>query len=78
VGKDDGSITGALGDGPKGHVARYLHRQFVVLLKQQGAYETDGSAFIGEDVDDLSVALDLGVQALGRICRMQLGAVLGQ
>ncbi len=48
----------------------------VVLLEQDRADEADDGVIIGEDADDLGPALDFAVEALDRVGRVQLGAVL--
>jgi hypothetical protein len=76
--KADGSIIAGLGDALKGHVAGSLDGPFVVLLEQQSADETGDGGFVGEDADDFGAALDLAIEALDRVGRVQLGAVLGR
>ena len=48
----------------------------IILFEQQGADEADDGLVIGEDADDVGPALDLAVDALDRIDRVQLGAML--
>ena len=57
----------------KGHVAGPLDRPLVVLLEQEGADETGDRRLVGEDADDVGAPLDLAVQTLERVDRVQLG-----
>jgi hypothetical protein len=54
---DDGTIAQRR-DGFQRHVARPLHRPFVVLLEQDGADQTGDGVLVGKDADDLGTALD--------------------
>ena len=72
---DDGIIAQGR-DGFQRHVAGALDGPFVVLFEQDGADEADDGGLVGEDADDLGAPLDLAVEALERIGRVQLGAVL--
>ena len=60
----------------QGHVASTLDRPFVVLLEQDRPDQTDDGVLVGEDADDIGAPLDLAVEALDRVGRVQLGAVL--
>jgi hypothetical protein len=64
------------GDGLKGHGAGALDSPLVVLLEEDGADEAGDGGLVREDADDLGAALDLAVQALARIGRVQLRPVL--
>lgn len=72
---DDGIIA-QRGDGFQAHVAAALNSPFVVLLEEDGADEADNRVLIGEDADDLGSALDLAVEALDGIGRMDLRPVI--
>ena len=63
-------------DGFQGHVARPLDRPFVVLLVQDGADQAGDGGLVGKDADDIGPAFDLAIEALQRIGRVELGAVL--
>ena len=71
---DEGIIAQGC-DGFQGHVAGALDGPLVVLLEQDGADEADDGGLVGEDADDLGAALDLAVEALERVGRVQLGPV---
>src|SRR3954471_5480424 len=64
-------------DGFQGDVAGSLHGPFVVLFEQDCADEPGDGGFVGEDADDVGAALDLAVEALERVGRVQLGPVDG-
>jgi len=72
---DDGIIAQRR-DGFQGHVAGAQDRPFVVLLEQDRADQANDGILIGEDADDFRSPLDLAVEALDRVGRVQLGAVL--
>jgi hypothetical protein len=46
------------------------------LFEQQGADEADDGIIVWEDADDFGAPLDLAVEALDRVGRVQLGAML--
>ena len=69
----DGGTLAERGDGLKGHVAGPLDRPLVGLLEQEGADEAGDRRLVGEDADDVGAPLDLAVQALERVDRVQLG-----
>ena len=68
--------SGDRGDGLNGHVAGALDGPLVVLLEEDGADEAGDGGFVREDADDLGAPLDLAVQSLERVGRMQLRPVL--
>jgi hypothetical protein len=41
------------------------------LLEQERADEADNGVIVGEDADDLGTLLDLTVEPLDRICRVE-------
>ena len=73
----DGGIIAQGGDRFQGHVAGALNRPFVVLLKQDRPDQPDDGVLVGEDAHDIGAPFDLAVEALDRIGRVQLGAMLG-
>ena len=75
-GQADEGIIAQRGDGFQRHVAGALDGPFVVLFEQEGADEADDGVLVGEDADDVGAPLDLAVEALDRVGRVQLGAVL--
>ena len=81
MGRDDsaataGSPTKGIAqrrDGFQRHVAGPLHRPLIVLFEQDGADQTDDGVLVGEDADDVGASLDLAVEPLDRVDRVQLG-----
>ena len=71
---DDGIIADGR-DGFQRHVAGALDCPFIILFQQDGPGEPDDGLVVGEDADDLGAALDLAVDALDRIGRVQLRAM---
>jgi hypothetical protein len=57
------------------HVAA-LQAPLVTLLEQQRANEPRDRGFVGEDPDDVRAPLDLGVEPLQRVGRVDLLVVL--
>ena len=53
-----------------------MHRPFVVLFQQDSAYEAEDGGFVGEDPDDIGAPLDLAIEALDGIVRVDLGPVV--
>jgi hypothetical protein len=71
----DSGIIAQGGDRFQGHVAGPLDCPFVVLLEQDRPDQPDDGVLVGEDADDIGAALDLAVEALDRIGRVQLGVL---
>jgi hypothetical protein len=46
------------------------------LFQQQGPDQAGDGLVVGEDTHDIRAALDLAVQALDRVCAVQLGSML--
>jgi hypothetical protein len=76
VGEADDGLIADGGDASQRHAAGALDGPFVVLLEQDGAYQTNDGRLVGEDPDDLCPALHLAVQALEGVDRVQLRPVL--
>jgi hypothetical protein len=72
-GQLDEGIVAQRCHGFQGHVAGALHGPFIVLFEEDSTNEPDDGLVIGEDADDLGAALDLAVEALERVGRVQLG-----
>lgn len=53
-----------------------LDSPFIILFEEDGADELGDRRFVGEEADDLRPALDLAVEPLRQIRRMELGAML--
>jgi len=53
-----------------------LDGPLVVLLEEDGADEAGDGCLVGEDADDLGAALDLAVEPLERVRRVELLPVL--
>src|SRR5512132_2902238 len=75
-GQHEGEIIAHGGDGFQGHVAGPLHRPLIVLLEENGADQASDRSLVGEDADHVGASLDLAVDALERIGRVDLGPVL--
>jgi hypothetical protein len=73
----DDRIIGDRGDCLKGHVTGALDGPLVVLLEQDRPDEAGDGGLVGEDADDLGAALDLAIEALERVGRVELCPVLG-
>ncbi|CCV09213.1 hypothetical protein MESS2_900003 [Mesorhizobium metallidurans STM 2683] len=76
AGQAEERIIAHLADGFQRHLSGALHGAFVVLFEQDRANQADDDVIIWEDADDLGAPLDLAVEALDRVGRVQLGAVL--
>jgi hypothetical protein len=74
----DGWIIAQGRDGFQRHVTGALDGPLVVLFEQDRADQADDGIFIGEDADHLGSPLDLAVEALNRVDRVQLGSMLGR
>ncbi len=77
-GQDGQAALGTVAErsgGLKGHVAGSLDRPLVGLLQQERADQASDRGLVGKDADDVGTALDLAVQPLERVDRMQLGPV---
>jgi hypothetical protein len=61
-------------DGFQGHLSRSLDRPVVVLLEEDGADQAGDGGLVWKDADDIGAALDLAVEAIDRVCRVQLGS----
>jgi predicted thioesterase len=72
----DGGIIAQRRDGFQRHVTGTLDGPFVVLLEQDRSDEANDGVLIGEDADHLGPPLDLAVEALDRVGRVQLGPML--
>ena len=59
-------------------VAGSLDGPFVVLLQQQRADQADDGRFVWKDTDDVAAPLDLAVEPLQGVGRVDLGAMLGR
>ena len=53
-----------------------MHRPFVVLFQQDSAHEAEDGGFVGEDPDDIGAPLDLAIEALDGIVRIDLRPVV--
>ena len=73
---DDGVIAQSC-NGFQGQVAGSLNDPFVVPFEQDRADETDDGRLVGEDADSISASLDLSVEALDGVGRVQLCPVRG-
>ena len=69
----DERIIAHRGDCLKCHVAGPLDGPFVVLFEQQRTDQAHDGVVVWEDADDLCASLDLTVQSLNRVCRMEFG-----
>jgi hypothetical protein len=76
AGRLTGWIIAQWRDGFQRHVAGTLDGPFIVLLEQDRADGADDGVLIGEDADHLGAPLDLAVEALNRVSRVQLGSML--
>jgi len=74
-GQLDEGIVAQRCDGFQGPVAGALYRPLIVLLQQDGTDEPNDGLVVGEDADDLGATLDLAVDTLDRIRRVQFRAV---
>ena len=68
----DDLITAQWGDGFQRHVAGSLHRPFVVLFQQDSAHQAEDGGFVGEDSHDIRSPLDLAIEPLDGIVRIDL------
>jgi len=67
----------------KHRVCRYVQFRFanrersihIVLLEQDRTHEAHDRIVVGEDADDLGASLNLAVEALDWICRVELGTM---
>ncbi|MHC2253526.1 hypothetical protein ACVILK_003218 [Bradyrhizobium embrapense] len=75
AGRDRG-LGGHPRDGFQRHVAGALDGSFIVLSSRIVPIRRTMAVFIGGDANDLGPALDLTVEALERVGRVQLGPVL--
>jgi hypothetical protein len=75
-GQPDDGIIAQRRHGFQGHVAPALNRPFVVLFEQQRPDQADDGGLVREDTDHLGAPLDLAVEPLDGIGRVQLGAML--
>lgn len=71
-------MVGEASHGDVGEVAALSVLPFFVLFEQDGADETGDGITVGEDLDDVSAAFDLGVDAFDRVVRPYLLPVLGR
>lgn len=69
----DEGIIAHRGDCLKCHVAGSIDGPFIVLLEQQRSVPAHDGFIVGKDGDDLCARLDLAVQALDRVGRVDLG-----
>jgi hypothetical protein len=60
----------------RGHVAGALDVPFVILFAQDRTDEPDDRVLVWEDADYFGAPLDLAVETLERIGRVQLGAMV--
>ena len=74
-GQLDKGIVAQRCHGFQGHVAGALDGPFIVLFQEDSPDEADDGLVVGEDADDRGAPLDLVVQALDRVGRVQLGPV---
>lgn len=54
------------------HVAGSLHRSFVPLFEQDGAYQPYDGGLVWEVLDNVRVPLDIPIKTLGGIVRVNL------
>jgi hypothetical protein len=72
----DGYIIAERGDGFQSHVAGALDGPFIVLFQENRSDQSGDGGLVGEDPDDLGAALDLAVEALDRVCAVDLDPML--
>ena len=74
--KADGWIIAQGRDGFQRHVTGPLDVPFVVLFEQDRADQAHDGVLVGEDAHHLGSPLDLTIEALDRVCRVQLGRLV--
>ena len=72
----DSEIIAQRCDGFQAHVAGALDGPLIVLFQEQRADQPGDGGFVREDPDDVAAPLDLAVEALQRVCAVELGTVL--
>ena len=63
-------------DGFQRHVAGSLHCPFIVLLQQDSAHQPDDGGFVGKDADHIGAPLDLAIETLDGIVRINFRPVV--